>query len=343
MKANPKMSNAGRWTRCAASVSLEAQYPAPPTPPETEEGRVAHKDAADCLTGDENSANPDVQVYLDDIRKHQADEHGTETKVKWLGMTVYVDHWEYHEGTDFLAVWDYKNGRRSVDAVGNMQMLCYAGALARQFPNLRNVVMTIVQPRAWHRDGTVRRWRMAVDELNSEIEDLVRAHAATSAKGAKACTGSHCRYCRALPGCYSATEAAAVAIDVTEAPYSYPIDPRQVEAQYEILLKAEEAIILKTAAMKSYLTQRATEGKMRLKGYELRAGKGKTRWKDNNQVLKFGPIFGIDLAVDPKPVGIGEAKKRGLTDAMISKLTHKPAGAVKLVKAIDYGEIFKNG
>ncbi|MCP4338106.1 MAG: hypothetical protein GY799_04300 [Desulfobulbaceae bacterium] len=175
------------------------------------------------------------------------------------------------------------------------------------------------------------------------IERLEKVHdqIVNNPKSVTAATGGHCYRCRALPGCYSAAQAASRSLDVTYAPEFYPSEPEEMERQYELLLKAKKAIGLKTDAMKVYITEELKRSNQVLPGYELRPHVGRNCWKDPGAAVEFAAVYGVDLTATPKPVSIAEALKRGVDPRIINKLTHKPLKGMKLVKSVDYAEIFK--
>jgi hypothetical protein len=67
-------------------------------------------------------------------------------------------------GTTTLYLWDFKYGHGIVEAFENWQLIDYVAGIVdemRHVPEDRiTVVMRVVQPRAYHRDGPVREWRV---------------------------------------------------------------------------------------------------------------------------------------------------------------------------------------
>lgn len=121
-----------------------------------------------------------------------------------------------------LYVMDYKHGAGITKAViGNTQIMQYAnGVLFEDDPvvnpdDVDTVVMTIMQPRAFHPDGAIREYEMTPAELYLDLLDL-DDHIAENMKpnaplipddGGK--TTDHCRFCDARTIC-PAREALAV-------------------------------------------------------------------------------------------------------------------------------------
>lgn len=83
----------------------------------------------------------------------------------------------YFEAEKRLEIVDFKNGRGVVDAEGNPQLRTYAlGAmLAHPGLDIDHVTVTIVQPRAAHKDGRIRSETIHVIDLAEWSADLVAA------------------------------------------------------------------------------------------------------------------------------------------------------------------------
>ena len=127
-----------------------------------------------------------------------------------------TDFWVLKTHTQTLTVIDYKHGKHVVvDAHENDQGRCYGlGVLLKliqQLPEqaraLRWIEVVICQPRAYHRDGPVRRERIPVDELIRWYrERLLPAIVRTSEPDPMFKAGPHCRFCRRAGRCVTRQE-----------------------------------------------------------------------------------------------------------------------------------------
>ena len=184
-----------------------------------------------------------VQVYLDEIRAQKArlspltiGQTEVRLDMTWLrpnmfGTADFVAHEPYGE----LVVTDYKHGAGVVVEVEwNTQAMYYglAALHAAGGPgDVEKVTLVIVQPRAGHRDGPVRRWTISSQQLWAWKDDLARAADATAAPDAPVVAGDWCRFCPAKATCPAIkalvnarakqvfsplAEAADIAIDATE-------------------------------------------------------------------------------------------------------------------------------
>ena len=107
-----------------------------------------------------------------------------------------------------LIVYDFKYGAGvPVDVENNYQMKCYAvGALNEYEADGGNSMMdvielVIVQPRARHKDGEVRRWETTREKILEFKKELQDAIALCESENPKFKSGDWCRWCPAKHKC----------------------------------------------------------------------------------------------------------------------------------------------
>jgi len=119
--------------------------------------------------------------------------YGTADAVVWL------------EKEKHLVVIDLKYGKGyAVDAVGNKQLRYYGlGAILSLPPGVvpDTIELVIVQPRAPHPDGIVRRETITLFDMLDFVTELMDAAVATTTPDASLVAGPHCKFCRAAPTC----------------------------------------------------------------------------------------------------------------------------------------------
>ena len=124
--------------------------------------------------------------------------------------------------SDFVAVTkdkklyavDFKYGKGvAVDAVDNVQGLCYGLGAARKYHNHAwdSLTVVIIQPRASHPDGPIREWSISREDAEDYVLEFATAAEATRPDDAPRRAGGHCKFCKAKPTC-PAAEANASAI-----------------------------------------------------------------------------------------------------------------------------------
>ena len=184
-------SAAHRWMNCPGSVALQSRAPHPPTSKFAALGSAAHKlaekallkncapDHLDVFEGnriygsfvvDDNMISA-VAVYLDEVyrlrNKHPDAANRIECKLKLPGTEIFgTADFVLHSGSDLYIV-DYKHGENVVVEVGdNPQLLIYALMAWRELGGIHDSIYTVVvQPRAEHKDGPVRRHWYSADQI----------------------------------------------------------------------------------------------------------------------------------------------------------------------------------
>lgn len=226
-------SHAHRWMNCAGSVRLsegipkfESTYAA--------EGHLAHEIAA-MLLGEESSISEgadlstlpgwhedmgaEVQTYVDVVRGAivEAQLHNDLERVE-------IEHKFSLErlgpprpmfGTadavvvrkDLLQIFDLKYGKGVFVNVGtpenpNVQLMYYAiGVLLSLETGLRDVEITVVQPRIENPDGFVRTVRVTAERALDFVEELLAAARRTIPDDAPLLSGKWCQFCPAAGIC----------------------------------------------------------------------------------------------------------------------------------------------
>ena len=158
-----------------------------------------------------------VQTYLDEIARVREESIAGKAEVEeqlslnWLFPTEKespvwgtADHINI-EPLGTLRVHDYKHGRGvAVDAENNAQMRAYAlMALGERNPKMVDeIVMTIVQPRAYHSAGIIRSESLTVKELVDWGQNVLKPGVlAALEKSPEKKAGDHCKWCKALFTC----------------------------------------------------------------------------------------------------------------------------------------------
>lgn len=237
-------SSAYRWLNCPGSVRLYAQLTTRRATDYAATGTVAHEVCERCLRDDleplhflgkkikagemEIEVTEDmvsaVTVYVGQIRL-DLQLHGGELSVEqsfsldWLhpGMFGRNDACitpAHLLGT--LRIYDYKNGRKPVNAKDNPQLMYYAlGALGKDNKwAADSVLCTIIQPNAVGKEEVIDRWELSVDDLYSWAHDVLLPGAeATEAPDAPCVMGDWCCFCEAASFCPAREKAALALLD----------------------------------------------------------------------------------------------------------------------------------
>lgn len=220
-------------------------------------GQTRSADGFD-FTIDEEFAEA-VDLYVGYVRALRAMgyvvalERRVSPQVHWEGLDPLDVHLfgtsdcvAYHPPTRTLAIGDLKFGRGvAVNAVGNSQLRYYGSGAAHASvlePMCRNegvtyngvdrVELTIIQPRAFHPDGPVRRDILSFADLRdwarTTLYDGVKT--ALDDNGQTLDAGDHCRFCPVLTACEKPEELsravamAAFSTPAVNTPAAVPFD-----------------------------------------------------------------------------------------------------------------------
>jgi uncharacterized protein DUF2800 len=216
-------SSAERWMGCPGSVTLIQAIQSAPgyeedDPDYRRDGTQAHALAAHCLEGEIDAWEADadqfpeltadmmdaVQEYLDFVRTQEGERdyelrvHVPEFHPAFFGTLDCVVH------STEVHIIDYKHGVGVVvDAEDNPQLMYYAYGLVNKdhYPPERVVKLTIVQPRAFHPDGTIRTWETTVGHIRQWAEEVLKPAMLATADLDYLALGSWCRFCPAKLVC----------------------------------------------------------------------------------------------------------------------------------------------
>jgi hypothetical protein len=192
------------------------------------EGTAAHELASTCLADDtdpwehigqtfhDHKVDADmashVQLYVDDCRRLMKPpaEHWIEYRISHMAHKLLfgtMDFAAYHPELETLAVRDLKYGAGIAVDADTPQLKYYAYGML-QVPGMdavRYVDMAIVQPRAHHPDGPVRRLQLRAEDLHEWGQTVLLPAMRRTEKDNGLDVGSHCRFCPARFACPALT------------------------------------------------------------------------------------------------------------------------------------------
>lgn len=246
------------------------------------------------------------------------------------------DFWFYDQKNGVIHVIDFKFGFLIVEAFENYQLINYLAGISGLFEinGLQDqeirVELHVYQPRGYHPEGAHRIWRARLSDMRGYFNHL-RLGAEESTRGGVARVGPHCLRCDARHCCEALRRATASATAMTYDATVTNLDGPSLGLELTYLQRAADLLEARISGLKSEGEQRARKGEV-IPGWALQTAYGKRTWKNKAEAIGAGQLCGVDLTAEPKPVGIGEAKKRGMPEEMIEALTHKPSNGVKLTQ-----------
>jgi hypothetical protein len=241
-----------------------------------------------------------------------------------------------------IIVYDYKHGAGvPVDVENNPQLLYYAlGAYLGT--DCEEIELVVVQPRARHVDGPVRRWTLTYAELNTWILGaLLPAAKATEDPGAPLVAGDWCRFCKASGICRAPIEKQFA---VTKTQFTDIRIPQVEELTLDQMVKFHTFWDIFASchdAVAAELQRRLMEGES-IPGYKLVQKKTNRRWRDEKALvtacLRYTKTGILKIFEEPKVLSPAklekEVKKKGLSIALESYI-EKPEGGLTMVPESD--------
>jgi hypothetical protein len=307
-------SNSKRRMACPGSLKAEERFP-DESSPYAELGTAAHElgehclengieDVALCIGGSFNDHTVDdnmataVQTYVNFVREVEANEAPALLRLEQrfsledldppMPMFGTSDCTIYGKETGNLWIIDYKHGQGvAVDVEDNAQLKYYALGAVLKIGNkapINQVHTAIVQPRASHRDGSIRTYSYTKDEILDFGTDLIDAAHAALAPDAPLIAGDHCKFCKAAGVC-SALRGNALAVAQDEFGVIKSVDdltPEEIGAYMDKLPLIEEWI--KSLRRHAHTMLEAGTSVPGLKLVEKRPTR---RWKNEDELLEW--------------------------------------------------------
>lgn len=330
---------------------MQEHYPETGRSLPAEEGDASHWAAASTLAGGEPAPGDKADngiilngemiagawVFAKDVlSKFHTSGIAVECKIQALRIHELsegtVDCFAFNKGAKELYIWDYKYGYKLVNVFENWQLINYAiGVIDRMCPGELEqqvrVIMTVVQPRPYHPQGSIRRWSVKASDLRGYANKLhMAAHEALGPEPSIK-SGPWCLYCRAALNCPSNNAASMAAIDVTYRAEPCELDNSAISAQLAILRRASDAMKNRLSALEAQAEIKIKKGEI-VPGWGLSPGNGQRSWsRPEAEVLALGDLMGINLASPMTPF---QAEKAGVPQDLVAAYSSRSAGAMKL-------------
>lgn len=361
-------SSASRWVRCALSASLEAAYPETEDSPASLEGTAAHWAVQMLLQGtpvaiDMQAPNgiaitqemlEAAELVRDDIlatlgpewakylvierrvqipRVHPTHNWGTPDYRAWSRM---------NNGGLCLHVWDFKYGHGIVEAFENWQLIDYTAGLLDEagidgLQDQQTVVdMVVIQPRAFHRDGPVRRWRVLASDLRGHINRLANAAGEALGPNPRAVPSPEaCENCLGRHACEGLQRAAYAAADKGGQYGALELSPHALGLELRHLKRAQALIEARVSGIEAQVVASIQKGTL-VPFWMMESVPGRLAWtRPAAEVFALGDMLGLKLQKDPEPITPTQAKavaKAAKIDgALFDAYATRPTGAAKLV------------
>jgi len=363
-------SAAARWRRCPGSAKLEAAYPDLSDKEAAAEGTAVHWVMESLLRPDNPHVPPkpgDVapngvtitQAMLDGAMMLAQDVVATlgqswhmlaEVERRVTIPRVHKDNWGTPDvkawfSATRLHIWDLKWGFGLVEVFENDQLIDYAaGALSEQNERRQaagltavsesdiEVVMRIVQPRAFHPDGPIREWRVKATDLRAHIHALHLA--AEEAMGDNpTCVPNpvSCEHCTARHVCDALQRTSYRGMDIARRALPVEMKPGAIGLELRLLHDTAKLIEARKSGLEQQVESLLRAGQP-VPHWMMAPGQSREKWQDgkDREIITLGQMYGIDVAKPPEAITPSQAKKAGLPADVVAAYSLRPSGVMKL-------------
>jgi len=230
-----------------------------------------------------------------------------------------------------IEIVDLKYGYKWVEPYMNPQLTCYVDGF-KPHGNV-NINLTIVQPRVYHPQGSIRTWHTSTaDTAYQDTRDQIIATTwAVQSGNVTASAGSHCEYCPGRFTCKTFDAAVNAGLDyVSELGLNDEYSPDQLSTYYRSLEQVEDLLSIKKKVLQSQMESALSKG-VKVDGYQMQQTFSNSKWKVSLEELKS--LTEIDV-VKETLITPAEAKRRGMDAETIKELTERvPTG--NKIKRVD--------
>lgn len=249
-----------------------------------------------------------------------------------------ADAFLYDLESNFIWVGDFKFGYVTVEAYENLQAINYVAGILDKYDvdeSTVNVSISIIQPRAYHREGPVRSWATKGTDLRRHVNMLHnKAHEALG-NDPMCLTGGHCKYCETRHDCEAALKAGMSLFEVASKPIRTDMEMKDVGTQLDIVNRAIEQLEFLKTAYEERISNELRKGGS-VTGWTLSPKLGRKQWNVSlDRVLNLGKMLDIDLEKPQEAITPAQAIGKGMDKAVVNSLSERKKGSVELVKKGD--------
>lgn len=373
-------SSSHRWMNCPGSIRQSAGHEDVGSP-YAWEGTAAHLIAERCLTAGTEPQQyvgefVGVWVAEDQVEAIEVTEEMAEAvdefvtyvrrKVKEAGPWAIVSYERTFDlavlkpplpmfGTADVVIWnpvtkhliviDYKHGQGVVvEVFENSQPMYYAlGATVANGTIPKTVEITIVQPRAYHDEGSIRTYTFDRERLVAFKKELFTAAEATQAPDAPLKVGEWCKFCPAKVHCPAQREHA---VELLQSDFTYE-DPTAPPRPDQLTPEQVAVIVSRSGFVMDWLREVEAHALVTLQqggavpGFKLVEGRTHRRWTEPAKADAFLARQGLKKTerTTTKVISPAQAEKllkaRGAPAASLEKYWEKPDGKPKMAPLSD--------
>lgn len=349
------------WMRCAGSAQMETAAPKEEPGQPRLEGDAAHEVAKKILRGEAegidefvntNAANgvfidavmaDHVQQYIDHVRSVPGQGYIEVPLQLTPNIKGVNDHFSIAPGV--LSATEFKYGWSVVEVKMNWQLIVEA-LMAKTYTAspISEYQLTVVQPRAPHRDGPIRTWAITADEMEDYRTQILDQEEIAMEPGAPLITGDHCHHCAARGVCPALKQTALRAVETEGKAIPEELTPQQLSEELTLMAAAEKRIKDRAAGLKS-VAETMIKGGTQVPEYGIEPQYGNRKWKKGVTAMTIEMMSGVDISTKGLMTP-AQAQRAGVSEKTVNAYTTKVVSSNKLIR-VDVQEkakeLFGNG
>jgi len=352
-----------RTVQCPGSVVMQQRYPEPEGP-EAKEGTAAH-----WVFAEQVKRWPESDVAVGEIAPNgvvvdqemldsaaMMTEHVVNTmpepqvEQRISIASIHPACWgtpdaralRWTERQRFVYVSDFKNGHGFQDVFEHWQLMTYSrGCLDEyqidgQAEQSTTFVLSIVQPRNYHRDGPIRTWTVPAVELRGYWNRMTAACDEALGPNPSTRAGPECKHCTARHACPTLQAAALDAVDTAGTAVALDLPTDAAAHEKRRLDWAIDQLKARSSGLEQQLLDAMKRGQ-HVPHFHVEHGAGREVWnKPAAEVLTLGQLYGVNLGKPVEPITPTQARKLGVS---VAGWTTRGTGEAKLVPDSPYQAI----
>lgn len=353
------LEDARRWVPCPGSVALGRLYPGPAT-----EGPVAAENTAlhfaigllfqpgQPVPATAPNGTPLTPLLLEHAQ--ECVDHARENRTARLWYAEPLPALSIHdhaEGTvdafcidtanKTAQVWIFDYAWVASDPFQDYRLLGYASAvsdfIARdigQPPVDWTYTLTIIQPRAWHPDGSTRSWAVTASELSHHVRHMRTAAEEAESDDPRTQVGQQCKRCRGHRACKALRGSALDAVDMISDAVPVDLPPTGLALELSLLQRARDMIEVRLAGLEAQAFEAIKRGAV-IPGWTVEHGPGREEWTVSlAEIEAVSALTGVVLTKEVQTITPAQARAAGLSKEIVASYVQRKPGTAKL-KPVD--------
>lgn len=341
-------SQASYWGKCAAFQRFTAHMVEQEPSDAAREGTCAAWVAEVVLTGDATHCDDmvgkthpngwmvneemaaDVQEYVTLVQSYGgevlAEEAICASEKPLIEGTLDSSITSVNDG--ILRIIDLKYGRRIIEPTA-AQLVCYGYGKMMKLPTgtVREIHLSIYQPRGFHKDGIYRTRVISPEQLHAEFVKLWEMAFEGEKPDSLATPGPHCADCDAAAGCEALAHTAYNLVSVVQSREHRDMTPQELSRELDFMNECKKTINARFKAIEAEAEARAKR--------ESIPGWGLVPKKGNRVFTTSGATVQLLTGIDPwekKLCTPAELERRGATKDQLESITKHPVTSHKLTR-----------